>query len=465
MGVHAGVAAGHPATAQAGVEILAAGGSAADAAVAAVLASCVAETLLTGITGGGFATYYDAATGTVTCLDFFVAVPGLDGGTPAAMTAVEVNFGGVPLAYAVGGPSVAVPGVPAGCGELHQRWGRLPWQKVVEPAIRLARHGSALPEAQARTLVSLAPVMLRGDGATMYAPDGRLLGGGDLLYHPGLDHALALLAEHGPATFYTGALADVTVAAVRETGGALCHADLAAYQVLAVPATAAEFAGYQVYGRTDLNRTIATIAAVPPLAGLPGPKRTVYLADALRDVSRLRVGETTNICAVDSDGDACVVTTTLGLGAGVWLPGLGVHLNSMLGEEELLTTELAPGDRMSSMMCPLVVTAPSDGGRLRLAAGAAGASRIRTCLLHTLVGVLVDGLPPEAAIARPRFHVYDGVVHAEPGVPEDELAALSEAGYPIHRWEGLNHYFGGASAVGPDGAGGDPRRGGVGLLL
>ncbi|MGH3717030.1 MAG: gamma-glutamyltransferase, partial [Micromonosporaceae bacterium] len=141
--MHAGVAAGHPATARAGVEILGAGGNAADAAVAAVLASCVAETLLTGITGGGFATYYDAATSTVTCLDFFVAVPGLDGGTPEPMTSVEVNFGGVPLTYAVGGASVAVPGVPAGCGEIHGRWGRLPWRSVVAPAIRLARHGSA----------------------------------------------------------------------------------------------------------------------------------------------------------------------------------------------------------------------------------------------------------------------------------------------------------------------------------
>jgi Gamma-glutamyltransferase len=77
--VTAGVAAGHLATAKVGVEMLAAGGTAADAAVAATLASCVAETLLTGIAGGGYATYYDAATGAVTCLDFFVAVPGLDG--------------------------------------------------------------------------------------------------------------------------------------------------------------------------------------------------------------------------------------------------------------------------------------------------------------------------------------------------------------------------------------------------
>jgi len=464
--VRAGVAAGHPATAQVGIDMLDAGGTAADAAVAAVLASCVAESLLTGIAGGGFATYYDAASQTVTCLDFFVTVPGLDPAVAAMpMTAVEVNFGAVPMQYAVGGASVAVPGVPAGCGEVHARWGRLPWRSVVTPAVRLARRGVPLPEAQARTLTSLAPVMLQGDGAAVYAPDGRLLRGGDLLYHPGMDEAMALLAERGPQVFYTGEIGSVMVEAVRKAGGALSHTDLAAYQVLEISATSADLDGYRVHGRPDLNRTIATIEALPPLSGLTRDKRSVRIADALRDTGPQRPGpqrrgETTNICVVDPAGNACVVTTTLGVGAGVWLPGLGVHLNSMLGEGELLSAESGPGQRMSSMMCPLVVT---EGDTLALAAGAAGASRIRTALLHTLVGVLLDDLDPETAIARPRFHVLNGVVHAEPGVPDSELSALETAGYPIQRWDTMNHYFGGASAVGRAGAGGDPRRGGVGL--
>jgi gamma-glutamyltranspeptidase/glutathione hydrolase len=307
--------------------------------------------------------------------------------------------------------------------------------------------------------------MLQGDGAAVYAPDGRLLQGGDLLYHPGLDEAVALLAEHGPQVFYTGEVGSAMVESVRRAGGALSHADLAAYQVLEVPATAADLDGYRVHGRPDLNRTIATIGALPALSGLTPDKRAVRIADALRDTGPQhpgpqRRGETTNICVVDPAGNACVVTTTLGVGAGVWLPGLGVHLNSMLGEGELASPDSGPGQRMSSMMCPLVVT---EDGTLALAAGAAGASRIRTALLHTLVGVLLDGLDPATAIARPRFHVLNGVVHAEPGVPDPELSALEAAGYPIQRWDAMNHYFGGASAVGRAGAGGDPRRGGVGL--
>src|SRR5688572_17525975 len=130
--VAAGVAASHPATARTGVRILQAGGTAADAAVGAVLACCVAETVYTGLGGGGFATYFEARTGKVTCLDFFVAVPGLDGDRKAEpMVAVDVFFGGLPQIYSIGGASVAVPGIPAGLGEVHERWGRLPWAEVV----------------------------------------------------------------------------------------------------------------------------------------------------------------------------------------------------------------------------------------------------------------------------------------------------------------------------------------------
>jgi gamma-glutamyltranspeptidase/glutathione hydrolase len=460
--VAAGVAASHPATAKAGLEILRAGGSAADAAVGAVLACCVAETIFTGLGGGGFATYFDAASGEVTCLDFFVAVPGTDGDKePGPMVAVDVFFGGLPQVYSIGGASVAVPGVPAGCGEVHRRWGRLPWSDVVAPAIELARTGVPLPAAHAVTLDSCAPALAWGEGAGVYTPGGRQLAGGDLLFHDGLAGALTELAASGPAVFYTGVYAKVLVDAVRAAGGSLGPRDLADYRVLETPVDHAELAGHRVLARHDLNRTVDTIAALP--TELTRPARTAGVAVALRDRGRQRIGDTTNVSVVDADGNACVITTTLGLGAGVWLPGLGINLNSMLGEGELVTDDLAPGKRMSSNMCPLVVIAP-DGG-LAVAAGSAGASRIRTALIGTLLGVLVDGADMETAIARPRFHVVDDTVHVEPGYPRDELASLAAEGWRIEQWPDLNHYFGGVTAVGRAGAAGDPRRGGVGLTL
>ncbi|GAA1600536.1 gamma-glutamyltransferase [Actinoplanes couchii] len=444
------------------MRVLEAGGSAADAAVAAVLACCVAETVYTGLGGGGFATFYEASTREVTCLDFFVAVPGLDGDRSAAdMVAVDVFFGGLPQIYSIGGASVAVPGVPAGLGEVHRRWGRLPWPEVVAPAAGLARTGVLLPPAHARTLESCAPALAYGEGATSYQPGGRLLQGDELLFHSGLATAMDALASDGPEVFYSGEYGKLLVDTVRESGGAIGPADLAAYRVESVPVDHAPLAGYRVHARHDLNRTVDTIGALPTDLSRPG--RAPGVASALVNRGQQRLGDTTNVSVVDTEGNACVITTTLGLGAGVWLPGLGINLNSMLGEGELLSEELVPGQRMSSYMCPLVVTSP-DGG-LAVAAGSAGASRIRTALIDTLLGVLVDGVSVPEAIARPRFHAVEDTVHAEAGCPPGELEALAGAGWQIVEWPEINHYFGGVTAVGDAGAAGDPRRGGVGMLL
>ena len=133
-----GVAAGHPATAEAGAWALERGGSAADAAVAAVAASCVAETVMTGLLGGGHAIYWDASTGSAWNLDCFCAVPSGEGGE---LLELRVPFGEELVHYAVGPASCAVPGVAAGLGALWEAHGRLPWRRLVEPALRLGREG------------------------------------------------------------------------------------------------------------------------------------------------------------------------------------------------------------------------------------------------------------------------------------------------------------------------------------
>src|SRR5919201_2504969 len=137
--MQAAVAAGHPATTTAGIEILQEGGSAADAVVAATLASCVAETVMTGLLGGGHGIYFDAATGQARNLDCFVTVPGL-GADPrdAELLHLDVPFGEELVHYAVGPASCATPGLPAGLDALWRAYGRLPWARLVEPALRIA---------------------------------------------------------------------------------------------------------------------------------------------------------------------------------------------------------------------------------------------------------------------------------------------------------------------------------------
>src|SRR5207253_11274586 len=141
-------------------------------AVAACLASCVAETVMTGLLGGGHAIYVDAPTGVARNLDCFVAVPS---GTGAPLLELDVPFGAELVHYAVGPASCGVPGLPAGLGALWEAYGRLPWPRVVEPALALARNGTEFPSAHAACLAMLAPVMTMNEGARIYAPGGALL--------------------------------------------------------------------------------------------------------------------------------------------------------------------------------------------------------------------------------------------------------------------------------------------------
>ena len=226
----AAVAAGHPATVTAGIEILEDGGSAADAAVAACLASCVAETVMTGLLGGGHAIYSEAASGRARNLDCFVAMPGLGGGgRDAELVRLEVPFGAELVHYAVGPASCGVPGLPAGLAALWGDHGRLAWSRLVEPALRLARDGVELPTEHAKCLAMLAPVMTMNEGARIYAPEGALLQAGDRLQQPGLVAALEELADDAAAA-YRGAIATALLELCRERGGRVTHEDLETYE-------------------------------------------------------------------------------------------------------------------------------------------------------------------------------------------------------------------------------------------
>lgn len=458
----AGVAAGHPVTAAAGLGVLQEGGSAADAAVAMVFASCVAETIMTGLGGGGHAIHWDAARGEAVMVDFFVAVPGLAGGeATAAAEEHDISFGNAPVHYSIGAGTVAVPGVPAGCEALWRRWGRLPWTRVIEPAREVARDGVPMTPAHAHCLGLFAPVMTVNEGADVYAPGGKILGEGDVLEQPGLVTALDLLREEGAATFYRGSIAQVLLRLMQERGAVLTSEDLEAYAAVFAPPAETSFAGARVLTRQDLNgflRALDRLEAAAPDPTAPGRALAFARVLAGGDVD----GHTTSAAAIDQEGNACVVTTSLGLGSGDWLPGLDFQLNSMLGEAELLRDPLVPGTRMNSMMVPTLVF---DGGGLVVGAGSAGGSRIRSAMVQVLHGVLVEGLSVADAVARPRIHPVPPVVHAEAGYDEEALVALAAEGHEVVRWQTLGHYFGGVSAAGRGGAAGDVRRSGLGLQL
>jgi gamma-glutamyltranspeptidase / glutathione hydrolase len=462
-----GVAAGHPATTEAGFEVLKDGGTAADAAVAASLASCVAETMMTGIAGGGFALWYDASTRTASLLDFFVTVPGL-GEDPreVELTDIAVPFGTELVHYSVGTATCAVPGVAAGLHQLWEKHGRLPWERLVEPALRLAQGGVEVPPAHAVCLAMLAPVMTMGQGERIFSPHGTLLEAGDRLEQPGLVRMLEVLRDEGAASFYQGSLAEALLALMRERGGLVTEQDLAAYKPMWEDPVEGRYLGLRVVTRGGMTASVADkLAELPRFEGVSDAERASALARILVALPYSGdpepLGDTTNLVTADAEGNACVLTTSLGLGSGDYLPGLDVHLNSMLGEADLLLKEHAPGERMESMMAPTLVS--SDEGPL-IAAGAAGGTRLRPALVQVLEGVLDEGLEPQEAVDRPRLHSTGELVHLEPGFSDDAVAAL-EGEYTVQQWSAIHHYFGGVSLLAESGGAADPRRSGAARAL
>src|SRR4029077_1503029 len=157
---------------------------------------------------------------------------------------------------------------------------------------------------------------------------------------------------------------------------------------------------------------------------------------------------TTHISVLDASGLAATVTCTNGEGSGVLVPGTGIHLNNIMGEEDLSPLGFhrdPPGRHMPSMMAPTVVLCD---GEVELVLGSAGSNRIRSALLQTIVGAVDRDLGAREAVDAPRVHLEAGVLYADPGIDSAELAAAgAELADEIVRFSELNLFFGGVQAV------------------
>ena len=463
--LQAGVAAHHAVTADAALEILQDGGTAADAAVAGVLASGVAESLLTTLLGGGHGIYFDAVTGESTLIDFFCAIPGLERTLPSGASildgigrTVDIVFEDEPIPYEIGCDTAGVPGVPAGCGALWKRWGRMPWPRLVEPALAAARAGVTLLPTHEAVLAMMRPAYTLDRGAELFSPGGRLLKTGDHLHQPGLEHFLGLLAEEGYQSVYDGQLAEDLLQLCRERGGLVERADLEAYAVLLEHPEPVQYAGAAVYTRRGMSALAPTLARLRNLGGMTAGERALELARSFE--GDVEPGETTNLAVVDAQGNACVVTSSIGIGSGDWLHD--VHLNSMLGENYLRPPNPKPGDRMGSMMSPTVAV---DHNGPVLVLGAAGGSRITGALTQVSAGILAEKMSVPEAIEAPRLHRVGQAVMIEPDFSDDGEAALAAAGYEVRRFRTRHHFFGGVSGIGRTSLAADSRRDGASRRL
>jgi gamma-glutamyltranspeptidase / glutathione hydrolase len=466
------VAAGHPESAAAGATALRAGGNAVDAAVGAVLASFAVESPLTGLGAGGYmVVHHEDAT---TLLDFFVAAPGLDG-TPrtAELDPIEVVFDpATAQTFHVGPVSCAVPGTPAGLVEALARFGSMPLAELAAPAIRLAREGAPVNHQQAYILEILEPIHSRLPGTReLYAPEGWTLREGETFRFEELAVALERFAAEGAEPFYRGEVAAALSEFVTGRGGTLGRGDLDAYAAIERPPVLAEFRGVEVLTnpRPSAGGTLIAYALdlLEKLGPASGPEQLVEAMDAANEHRADLLGSTTHISVIDAAGMSVSVTCSNGSGSGVLVPGTGVILNNMLGEEDLNPNgfhSIEPGRRVPSMMAPTVVLRDEE---VVLALGSAGSNRIRSAILQTIVRVVEQGMGPQEAIDAPRLHSEAGVVQAEPGIDAGALARIEARGVPVARHPAPNLFFGGVQAVARDpetgslSGGGDPRRGGA----
>jgi gamma-glutamyltranspeptidase / glutathione hydrolase len=491
------IAAGHELTAQVGADLLREGGNAVDAAVGAVLASFVCEPLLTGLGAGGYMLVVSPDAAPV-LLDFFVEAPGrgTDPSARAELIPITISFGDAIQVFNIGAASVGPYGTPLGLYEASRRFGRIRLEELAKPAARLAREGVAVNAQQAYVFEILADIVLSTpECAAMYAPNGAVPTVGEVIRQPALADALDRLATEGPDPFYRGDIASAISEWVAARGGMLTREDLAQYTVIDRDPIEVRYRGREVL--TNPPPSAGGILIALALSWLDAdPKRpsVEWLVEVMERVQQERtpdflsglddpefvrrfvsdragaggpLGSTTHVSVLDRDGWACSVTCSNGSCSGVVVPGTGIHLNNMLGEQDLNPLGFhrhAPGRRMPSMMAPTVVL---RDGVPELVLGSAGSNRIRSAILQTIIRVVDDELRAGDAVVAPRVHYEDGVVYAEPGV---DTSTLEAARRPLARFRDLNLFFGGVQAVERDRdgrfwGGGDPRRGGAAVTV
>jgi gamma-glutamyltranspeptidase/glutathione hydrolase len=474
------VACGHPLTAAAAVEILEEGGNAFDAAIAAQFAACVAEPVLASLGGGGFLMAERPGEG-ARLFDFFAHTPRVRREGAGEMRAIEADFGDATQTFHVGAASVATPGTVAGMFAIHEALGSLPMTRLVEPACRAARQGIPVNEFQGYIFDVVRPIY---EGVEPFH-DVRT---GSTLTQAHLADTLEALAAEGADLFYRGDLARALLQASTDEGGHLTAEDLAAYGAIERPPLTITHRGHEIATNPPPSAGGVLIAhSLEQLGnGAADPEHVLAAMAATRDAREaLLAGEdqvsrgTTHISVADAHGSVAAMTLTNGEGSGLMIPGSGIMLNNMLGEEDINPGGIGnwrPDRRLGSMMAPTLILGHGATAGHRYALGSGGSNRIRSAILQVIVHLLDHGRPPQAAVDAPRLHLEDDLLSFEPGLEGEALARLAGLDCRLHPWSARNLFFGGVHLVGahpgagPAGetdrfqAAGDPRRGGVGRI-
>ncbi len=516
------ISAGHELTARAGAEMLEEGGNAFDAALAATFASFICESALTSPGGGGFLMGHTGDENKTLLYDFFPTMPGLgrEGGRENLhFYAGNVQFGNALQVFHIGRGAAAVPGCIAGLATVHERHGTLPLTEIMAPAIAYARDGFPLNAQQATFNSILTPILTASEEAkNIYAPLGTFLKEGETICNHEMSDLLDYLSRDGLKMFYRGEVADKILEGFGE-GGLITRRDIEEYRVEVREPLVAGYRGREVYTNPPPSSGGCLIAFALKLLepydirsmGHATASSLRLILEAMRSTNEARgedfdhrvyeeglaeeflsdknislylqkmmgaippadsfgedgLGSTTHISVTDGKRNAATITTSNGVGCGFMIPGTGVMLNSILGEEDLSPHGFhrhETGKRISSMMAPTIVMYE---GKPEIVLGSGGSKRIRSAILQVILNIIDHNMTASAAVNAPRVHWEDGVFHIEEGIEETSFNLLESEGIEHFQWGTRHVFFGGVPAVVTDhktgviSGGGDQRRGGV----
>lgn len=510
------VACGHIETARAAIAVLEAGGNAFDAALAAMCAACVAEPILASLGGGGFLLARAGDGGgarSPRVFDFFGQTPKARSTTGEVDFApVLADFGATQQVFHIGMGSIATPGVVRGLFSAHRALGHMPMREIVAPAVELARRGVEATAMQAYMAEVVGAILRRSPAAfallaSPTRPDD-LIEAGERYRFGDFADVLEILAIEGDDLFYRGEIASRIVADCRGAGH-LGAADLRDYRVeKRRPLEIDSFGSRLFLNPPPSSGGILIAFALALLRDFPvsaerrdSPVYATALALAMAATNRARIearfhevedadlegvaldpqllaqyrrfvaggpagrSATTHISVADGAGNAASLSISNGEGSGYVVPGTGIMLNNMLGEDDINPHGHGrwPLDRrLCSMMTPVIGI---DAAGAVTAMGSGGSNRIRTAILQVLLDVVGKRAPLDAAIAAPRFHVEGDKLSLEPGFSEAAKEALGQI-FDIDPWPAKNMFFGGVHAVRRDAGGGfsgaaDERRDGT----
>ncbi len=493
------VATSQPLAVAAGLEVLALGGNAADAAVATAAALNVTEPTSTGIGGDAFALFYQASSGKVTALN-------ASGRAPASLSLERLQKEGFKDEMPPFHPyTITVPGACSGWCTLVERHGHLTMSRVLAPAIRLAEDGFPVAPLTAYFWQRGAQRQLaNAPNGRELTVDGRGPQAGEVFRNPGLARTLRVVAEGGQRAFYQGEIAQDIAAVVQSAGGCLAESDLAAYTATWDQPINTTYRGLRVWECPPNGQGLTALiglnllegfdlGSMPPLSTerlhlqiealrLAFADTRWYVADPsfspvpmaellskdyaaqrrlLIDLQRATLdqqrgsptsaSDTVYLTTVDREGNACsfINSNYMGFGTGIVPKGWGFSLQNRghnFSLDPAHPNALAPGKRPYHTIIPAMITrdletAGADGRQeLYASYGVMGGFMQPQGHLQVACSLIDDGLDPQAALDQPRFSILDGKagggIGLEFGIPEDTLAQLSAMGHPVQLLSG-----------------------------